>query len=103
MNRCVGLVARGEQFASGAVEALVAGLCFEERRDDLAVRVEHATQIRMRPRSRPIGIEEPELAGLVCGELPLETREVGEDFGVGEVPVAGVEVVVATHRPLRQV
>ena len=82
MDRGVGLVAGGEEFAGGAVEALVAGLRPEERCDDLAVRVEHATQVGMRPRAWPVGIEESELAGLSRGEAPVEIRQRGEDLGV---------------------
>ena len=74
MHRRVGFVAGGEEFAGGAVEASVAGLGFEERCDDLAVGVEHATQIGMGPRTGPVRVEEPELAGLVGGELPVESR-----------------------------
>src|SRR5258708_4466393 len=51
----------------------------------------------------PVGIEQPELAGLVGSQPAVELRERGEDVGVGEVAVAGVEVVVAAHRPLREV
>ena len=57
----------------------------------------------MGPRAGAVGVEEPELAGLVGGEFAVRVGERGEDVGVGEVAVAGVEVVVAAHRPRRQV
>ena len=102
--RCrVGLGAGGEELAGGAVEAVVAGLGLEQRGDDLAVGVEHAAQVGVGPRARPVGIERAR------GRGPGRRRargggraSCGEHVGVGEVAVAAVEVVVAAHRPLRR-
>ena len=55
-------------------------------------------EVGVGPRAGPVGVEESELAGLVGGELAVTSRERGEDVGIGEVAVAGVEVVVAAHR-----
>lgn len=52
----------------------------------------------MGPRAVTAGVEGPERACLFGGELAVRGGEFGEDGRVGEVAVAGVEVVVATHR-----
>ena len=58
-------------------------------------------QVGMGPRSGTVRVEQSEFAGLVGGEFAVQRGERGEDVGVGEVAVAGVEVVVASHRRRR--
>ena len=76
MQRCIGFGPGGEEFAGAAVEALVAGLGFEQWCDDFAVRVQHPGQIGMGPRAGTVGIEEPEFAGLVGSEFAMQRARV---------------------------
>ena len=64
--------------------------------------VEQPREVRVSPRSGTVRIEESEFAGLACGDLTVSCVQCGEHLGVGEVPVAGVEVVVAPHRACGQ-
>ena len=103
VERGVGFVARRKDLAGLAVHATIVGLGLEEGSDDLAVGMDHPAEVGMGPRAGTVGVEEPERAGLFGGEFAVRVGERGEDGRVGEVAVAGVEVVVATHRPHREV
>ena len=74
-----GSYARREDLAGPAVDAPVVGLGLEEGSDDLAVGVEHPTEVGVGPRAGAAGVEEPEGAGLVSGEFAVRVGERGED------------------------
>jgi hypothetical protein len=71
MQGGVGFEPGGPDLAGRAVDAGVAGLCFEEWGDAIPVGVEHAREVGMRPRSRTVRVEESEFAGLFGGELTV--------------------------------
>src|SRR5438552_2291084 len=101
MQRGVSFEPSGPDLASLPIDGRVAPRCFEEWRDDFAVGVEHAGEVGMRPRSRTVGVEESEFAGLCGGDLTVQGCELVEDGGFGEVAVSAVLVVVAADRLFR--
>ena len=56
-------------------------MCLEQRGDDLAVGVEHPGQVGVGPRPGPVGVEQPELAGLVGGAALVDLAQAGQDLG----------------------
>ena len=98
----IGFGAHGAQLAGGLVESCGAGLGAVEGSDDLAVRVQEPRRIGVRPRARSIRVEQAELSGLAARNHRVLCDESAEGLGVGEVAVAAVAVVVASHRLLRQ-
>ena len=57
----------------------------------------------MGPRAGTGRVEQTELTGLAGCEVTVRFGQCLQNCWVGEVAVAGVEVVVATHRPVGQV
>ena len=98
VESAVGFVAHGSDLAGVSVELGVAGPGPEQGSDDFAVGVQHPREVGMGPRAGTVRVEESEFAGLAGGEFAVQAGERGEDVGVGEVAVAGVEIVVAAHR-----
>lgn len=52
----------------------------------------------VRERARAVGVQEPDLVCPARGDLSMQRTEPFEYVGIGQVPVASVEVVVAAHR-----
>ena len=97
-----GSCASGTDLAGRPVDACVAGLGPEEGSDDLAVGVEHPATGRDASTSRDRRGRGARARGPGRRRARgAASASVGEDVGVGEVAVAGVEVVVATHRRCR--
>lgn len=53
-------------------------------------------------RSRPFGIDQTQLASLLAGSLSVQGGDPLQHFGIGEVAVTDVEVVVTSHGFSRQ-
>ena len=98
----VGFEPWGADLAGLLVEDPSIGLGPKQRRDDLAVGVEHPRQVRPGPRSGAVGVKEPEGMGLVDGAATVDVVEFGEHGGVGEPGGAPVEVMPAAHRIRRE-
>ena len=84
------------------VDLLVARLGPEQRGDHLAVRVQHPRQIRVRPRTRPVRVEQPVIPGLFARQRPVQFSDPLEHARRGQVAGASVQVVVTSHRPFRK-
>ena len=94
--------ATGADFAGGLVDAGVARFGSKQWCDDFAVGVEHSGQVGVGPRTRAVGIEQPDCAGLAGRDFAVPTSKRFKHEGFGEETVAAVEVVMAAHRPCRK-
>ncbi len=70
----VGLVALRDHFAGLWIDACLAGLGSEQRRDDLAVAVEETTPMGVGERARAVGVQEPDFSCRAGGGLPVQRR-----------------------------
>ena len=98
MQAGVGFVTPRAQLAGGRVEVSVAGFGGKERGDDLAVGVEHSRQVRVGPGAGAIGVDETKFAGLAGGDLAVGPGQLGDHGRVGQVAVAGIQIMMTSHR-----